>query len=244
MARIQKSRFGGARPAIRSAFAPRQGVADNKVAMPKKPKSNPKPAKVSNPVGAGSVRPAAPKPKAYTPWDTTYERQANQIYSRYNNAVSANANRSGQIRRGYGLDAGFDVNNPYSQAALLQRNYDQARAGSQNSYAASGQFLSGAMNRALREGQFDYTAARAGLAARQEADLAELVQADLAAARERDLDLEAADWQRLQTALSEDAPLPSPGRAGAKPQISSSWAKPAKKQKKRHKAKMTSKWGE
>lgn len=40
---------------------------------------------------------------------------------------------------------GVDTSNPYSRAALLQRSYDQSRAGNQTSYAARGQGYSGAL---------------------------------------------------------------------------------------------------
>jgi hypothetical protein len=50
----------------------------------------------------------------------------------------------------------FDPSNPFSQAAMLKRNYDQAQTGNTNSYAARGQLYSGALQNAQNESGFQY----------------------------------------------------------------------------------------
>jgi hypothetical protein len=54
-----------------------------------------------------------------------------------------------QIDADYGFspDGTIDPNNPYSRAALLQRSYQDTQRGTGNSYAAAGQYNSGAYQR-------------------------------------------------------------------------------------------------
>lgn len=54
----------------------------------------------------------------------------------------------------YGTDLSVDPANPFSKMALLQRSYEQQKAGTMNSYAADGQINSGAYQRMKRENQF------------------------------------------------------------------------------------------
>jgi len=56
--------------------------------------------------------------------------------------------------------ANIDVNNPYSKAALLQRNFSQQQARDTNSYAAQGQQRTGAMFRQRANTQFQNAAGR------------------------------------------------------------------------------------
>lgn len=63
------------------------------------------------------------------------------------------------LRNRYGyLDDSFtiDPSNPYGQAQLLKRSFDQSREGTQNSYAARGQMTSGAYGRMQAENLNDY----------------------------------------------------------------------------------------
>ena len=62
-------------------------------------------------------------------------------------AIAGNAQRL-RLNYGYTDDAHtLDPNNPYGQAQLLKKNYDQTRTGTTNSYASRGQQTSGAFNR-------------------------------------------------------------------------------------------------
>lgn len=45
----------------------------------------------------------------------------------------------------------FDPTNPYSQAAMLKRNYDQSRTGTTTNYAARGQLYAGSLQNAQDE---------------------------------------------------------------------------------------------
>lgn len=49
--------------------------------------------------------------------------------------------------------------NPYSQANILQRNYDIAKRGTTNSYAAQGQLYSGALKNAQATNTYNYNRA-------------------------------------------------------------------------------------
>ncbi len=48
----------------------------------------------------------------------------------------------------------FDASNPYSQAAMYARQYDQARTGNTNSYAARGQLYAGSLQNAQNDAYF------------------------------------------------------------------------------------------
>jgi hypothetical protein len=60
---------------------------------------------------------------------------------------------------GYNPQGQFDPSNPYSRATLLQRTYQQSQRGTLNSMANRGQLYSGALQRGLDEGTFQYGAA-------------------------------------------------------------------------------------
>jgi hypothetical protein len=51
---------------------------------------------------------------------------------------------------------GIDTSNPYSRAALLQRSFDQTKAGNTNSYAARGQLYAGSLNNAQGAAQTNF----------------------------------------------------------------------------------------
>jgi hypothetical protein len=64
----------------------------------------------------------------------------------------------GRIQRdfGYGDKGQVDPNNPYSRAALLERNFSQQQAGNTNSFAAQGQLYSGALQNQKNSTTFGY----------------------------------------------------------------------------------------
>lgn len=64
----------------------------------------------------------------------------------------------GRIQRdfGYGANGQVDPNNPYSRAALLERNFAASQRGDTNSYAAQGQLYSGALQNKKNSTTFGY----------------------------------------------------------------------------------------
>lgn len=106
------------------------------------------------------VAPPAAAPAAALPPDASYEATIAGLASRRDSTVAGLGQQRQQGLLDYGYTEGapgqiaFDPTNPYSQAAILKRNYDQARAGNTNSYAARGQLYSGALQNAQDESQF------------------------------------------------------------------------------------------
>lgn len=64
---------------------------------------------------------------------------------------------------GFGADGQVDISNPYNQAMMLQRSYQQDQRGITNSMAAQGQLYSGARQRGLDESSFQYERNRSDL---------------------------------------------------------------------------------
>ena len=64
---------------------------------------------------------------------------------------------------GFGANGQVDLSNPYSQAMMLQRSWEQGQRGTQNSMAAAGQLYSGARKNAITEGNFQYERNRSNL---------------------------------------------------------------------------------
>lgn len=102
------------------------------------------------PTPGAPAAPAAPGdvlPPATSPELLAAQAAANQ------NIALGNATDTwqiGQLRNDYGYDASgnVDPSNPYSQAALLQKHYQQSQRGNLNSYADRGQLYSGALQNA------------------------------------------------------------------------------------------------
>lgn len=63
---------------------------------------------------------------------------------------------SGYDSSGAPTGLAFDPNNPFSQAALAKRNYDQRQTGTTNSMAARGQLYSGALTSAKAGNELGY----------------------------------------------------------------------------------------
>jgi hypothetical protein len=88
---------------------------------------------------------------ASTARDNTYGDIGYDVRSGANQlGFSYSANPDGT----YTTDMGVDPANPFSKMALLQRSYEQTKAGTQNSYAAQGQLRSSAYERMAKENQF------------------------------------------------------------------------------------------
>ena len=135
---------------------------------------------VTNPtVGGPSVLPP----------DASYEQQVGLLGKQHDidTAGLQQAKQQALLQYGYTQDASgnlaFDPSNPFSQAAMLKRSYDQGQAGNTNSYAARGQLYSGALQNAQNETGFQYQKSNNTLSNALQAFLAQntggLAQADL-----------------------------------------------------------------
>lgn len=109
---------------------------------------------------AAPAVPAAPAPPRPTfnpgvlPPDATYDQTLAGLSRQRDVTLAglATQKQQGLLNYGYTQDQSgglaFDPTNPYSQAAILKRNYDQSRASSGISLAARGQLYSGAYQNA------------------------------------------------------------------------------------------------
>lgn len=94
------------------------------------------------------------------PFDPTYESQGALNQQQLDQALAALQYQRGRT----GYDTGFnaqgqvDLSNPFSQAKLLERTFQQGQRGTTNQMAAGGQLYSGALQRNLDEGAFRYGA--------------------------------------------------------------------------------------
>jgi hypothetical protein len=105
--------------------------------------------------------PAAPAPTYGAPSteDSQYRATVELAALNRDQQLAAIAGQGERLRLNYGyLDDAktLDPNNPFGQAQLLKRNYDQTKAGTTSSYAARGQQMSGAYNRMQGANLFNY----------------------------------------------------------------------------------------
>jgi len=124
---------------------------------------------------AGYTAPAAaaPPPTPYDPYATPYFQgawgianadYANKVTHLQDNentaalGIGANLTRDSNNRvTGANIDySTIDTTNPFSKAALLQRNYMQQKEGTTNSYANQGQLYSGALLNQRSNQQFGF----------------------------------------------------------------------------------------
>lgn len=113
---------------------------------------------------AGDV---AVSPVGFNPYgDVGYSAQASQNINTVDHAQNYHdySQGSGEQNFGYGTNGqligeGQANYNPYSQAAVLQRNYDNTKRGTTNSYAAQGQLYSGALLNKQADDAFGYSRA-------------------------------------------------------------------------------------
>jgi hypothetical protein len=108
--------------------------------------------------GAVSAAPI-PRPAAPLPVDPAYDQTLAGLGLKRDTTIQAlDQQRLGGLSD-YGYSAtfdpsgnatsvAFDPNNPYSQAALLRKRYQQAQTGNTNSYAARGQLYAGSLQNA------------------------------------------------------------------------------------------------
>jgi hypothetical protein len=101
--------------------------------------------------------PSAPPPPAPLPPDPAYLARIGALANDRDHTIAGLAQQRGQGLLQYGYTEGpggaltFDAANPFSQAALLKRNYDNARTGNTTSLAARGQLYAGSLQNAQNE---------------------------------------------------------------------------------------------
>lgn len=99
---------------------------------------------------AAPVAPVRPQMPAVLPPDASYDQQVAGLGRQRDTSLAglASERQSGLLGYGYTQDAGgglaFDPTNPYSQAAVMKRHYDESRKGTGTNLAAQGQLYSGA----------------------------------------------------------------------------------------------------
>jgi hypothetical protein len=102
--------------------------------------------------------PPAPTAQAM-PYDAGYEGQVNANQLGYDNTMSNALYQEGRVGENYGFDQygnRTDALNPYNQARMLERAYQQGQRGITNSAASAGQLYSGSRIASLNEGTFRY----------------------------------------------------------------------------------------
>lgn len=109
---------------------------------------------------------------------------------------------------GYGLgEFGGDAEtNPYSRAALLQRNYERNQRASTNSMAAAGQLYSGSMSNARNFNRFNYDVGYDSMRKQYDAALARLNQQELEANTRYDDAIEAALRDAVNQGQKDERP--------------------------------------
>lgn len=121
--------------------------------------------------------PGPEKPKAGPPIDPIYDAQVGAAQKTRSDKIAGLGQQriAGLSDFGYTETGGvlaFDPNNPFSQAALLKRNYDNARRGNVTSLAARGQLYAGSLQNAQANTNFGQGADNNGLQKRLLAFLA------------------------------------------------------------------------
>jgi hypothetical protein len=171
---------------------------------------------------AGQLGPQAVNAPSVLPPDANYEATVAGSQASHDITAGDLARQRQQafLQYGYTQDAAgnlaFDPSNPYSQAAILKRNYDQAQTGNTNSYAARGQLYSGALQNVQNESGFQYGRGENTL----KTGLLDFLARNTSAASQNDIGLGTAlgqaAGQRLQNApdnplYQPDASSPAPG---------------------------------
>ena len=123
-------------------------------------------------------------------------------------ALGANKYSVGQVKANYGFDN--PGANPYSKAALLQKSYDQTRAGSINSAAASGQLYSGSLQNRQNADLQNFGSAQHQLRTNYEQELFDLGQEWITAKNQYETDTGQAETDRAEEAANTPAEDPGP----------------------------------
>ena len=119
--------------------------------------------------GGGSASGPATPPQGFTvtplnlPPDPVYQQTMGTLGTGLTDTLAGigQARTAGLQQYGYTEDPtthaiAYDPNNPYSQAALLRKNYQQAKTGNTTSYAAAGQLYAGSLQNAQDKATNDF----------------------------------------------------------------------------------------
>lgn len=98
-------------------------------------------------------------PVKFDPYgDPSYAAGATAVTNANTHAGTERDYQYGRGAQLYGVNAegGFDPTNPYSQAAIMKKHYDDSQRGTTNSYAAQGQLYAGSLNNARATNDYNY----------------------------------------------------------------------------------------
>lgn len=146
------------------------------------------------------------------PWSAQYETGV-ATHNRNLDFSNLDYNQQEQrVKQAYGFD---DKSNPYSRAAMLQRQYQQNRNQTLNSYASQGQLYSGSLSNARNLDRYNYDKTYDTEERNYQAALADIASGRLKAQRERDEGITGLEAQRVEDALSQapdpaESPKPPP----------------------------------
>jgi hypothetical protein len=128
---------------------------------------------------------------------------------------------------------GNDTSNPFSQARLLERQYQQRRSGTTNSYAGAGQLYSGALSNQRNADSFAGQQSLDTALREYQTRLADLNAGELKSQTGYDDSLAAAEAKRLEAALQEPVdPSEAPPRGSDAKHLLDRLKKNAKRQTK------------
>jgi hypothetical protein len=135
-------------------------------------------------------------------------------------AQLANQKQQGLLNYGYDYVNGtltYDPKNPYSQAAMLKRQFDQAQAGNTTSYAARGQLYAGSLQNAQNNTAFQSGQANDALMKNLQAFIAKNAGDQASTLTNYELGLGQAEGARLDRASSNPLYQPSAAPEAAAP---------------------------
>lgn len=150
---------------------------------------------------------AAPTPYASPlPWDSAYEQSATSANAKLANTQIGLGLQKTALEQEYGLSPAYNdyQSNPYSRAALLEREFQKGNRGTTGSYAARGQLYSGATQNALSANRSSLDQNKDSLEKAYEAALNENREKGLTAENERNGELSGAGWKRVEGAATSE----------------------------------------
>lgn len=148
------------------------------------------------------------------PWDSISTLESGSSQRRQGDTMSQIASERDRSERYYGIGEGYNVNNPYSQAAQLMAQHNAGRLGTVN--AAGNQLYAGSTINHLRGVDNRYNVARNSLDERRADSLAGFQQGELRAQREGEEGAEDAQIGAIERA--EQQPLEAaPGKKKIQP---------------------------
>jgi hypothetical protein len=160
---------GGLNPAHGAKVQPRPGSPEWFAAHGITAGANGKPV-----ASASSAQPGATGDQAGPPVDPALLAQQNQANTTIGLGNAWDTYQTGQINANFGnLDnpAADAASNPYSQAALAYKRYNESQAGTNTSYAAAGHLYSGSLQNATEANAGNYAQTLAGLRQQRQGQL-------------------------------------------------------------------------